>query len=209
MSKSIETVWQHGFIDDMALVAPQVNNLYALKSQNLIDRFERMFVSNQRAVMIGAVVIFTTLTFIGAPVLGVLVGLMLGGLVAVGNYQLKALRKITKTQSSFDYLMAFDKWLMSAINQYVRLYRFFYPALFALCSLRLCYSNDAQTLLADWQLLGDSGHPSAVLFAAIAIVSIVLGIVGGRIYRADVTLVYGREIKKLKALIREMEILRS
>ena len=41
MNKTIESVWKEGFIDDHALVAPQVNDLYNRRSEQTIDRFIR------------------------------------------------------------------------------------------------------------------------------------------------------------------------
>jgi hypothetical protein len=209
MNKSIESVWQNGFIDDMALIAPKVNDLYDMKSQNLIDKFEYMFVANQRAVLIGAAVICLALSFFGAPILGGIITLMLCGLVYVGQRQLKELQRIDKTDSSLKYLVAFDTWLDNAIATYSTIYRFFYPTLFLLCAIRFIHSGWGEAMLTELSLVNEQGHTSVITYAIIALFTVVLGFAGGAIYRADVGIVYGREISKLKEMITEMKSLRN
>ena len=209
MSKSIETIWQTGFIDDMAQVAPQINDLYSMKSKNLIDKFKTMFAANQKGLLIGAMVIFGALTYFGAPVLGLLVALMVSGLVLIGQKQFRAMENIKSDESSFEYLRAFDTWLDDAMAQYTKIYRFFYPALFVMCAVRMAYSESAFKLFTQMQLLTESGHPSILVFAAISVIALLLSFAGGAIYRADVNQAYGKEIEKLKELIAEMQVLRG
>lgn len=209
MRKSIEDIWQSGFIDDMALIAPKVNNLYAMKSKNLVDKFESLFAANQKAVLFAAMVIGSAVAYVGAPFVGAIIAAMLTGLVMAGHGQLKKLSKISKDQSSFEYLNEFDIWLDNAIAQYTQIYRFFYPALFAICTVRYAYSDNAIAVLTQLDMVNSNGMPSFTIYAAIGLISLILGVAGARIYRADVTMVYGREIKKLKALLSEMKALRE
>jgi hypothetical protein len=43
MEKSIETIWKQGFLNDDALVAPKLNDLYNQKSTHIIDTFNNLF----------------------------------------------------------------------------------------------------------------------------------------------------------------------
>ena len=52
MTQSIEKIWQEGFINDKALVAPKLNDLYNQKSKNIVDKFERVFKWNLIGLMI-------------------------------------------------------------------------------------------------------------------------------------------------------------
>ena len=54
MEKSIETIWKEGFLNNDALLAPQVNNLYHKKSNHIVDKFKRMFKFNLIAILIGS-----------------------------------------------------------------------------------------------------------------------------------------------------------
>jgi len=101
MNKSIETIWKEGFVDDMALIAPKINDLYNQKSKNLIDNFEHMFAVNQKGVLIAAFVIFAILAVFVVPVLGMILAIMLSGLVDVGKNQLLELKNINNDVNSF------------------------------------------------------------------------------------------------------------
>lgn len=208
MSKSIESIWQNGFIKSVEATVPKINNLYDKKSHDLIDKFSDMFKLNQRMVLIMAGVLLAVLVFIGAPVLGLLIASMLVGLVLVGRKQLAELQSIKKDSDCYCYLVSFNSWLQSAIDQYAKIYRFFYPALFVLCGLRLCYSELLTQFFDDVGLEPQFiGLPLLVL-GGIALVAVVLGLSGSALYRADVNLVYGKQIDKLEELISDMEQLR-
>ena len=209
MTRSIEALWKEGFVDDMALIAPKVNDLYNQKSQNLIDKFEKMFAVNQRGVLLGALVVFAIFIVMGAPLLGVVVGLMLIGLVVVGKRQLKALKGINKDASSFDYLKSFDNWLECSIQEYVYVYRWFYPSLFLVCAIRLCYTTIAAQFFAESMPFTTIFNVPVIVFIGIALGAVLLALAAERVYRADVKLYYGEEMRKLKALIAEMESLKA
>lgn len=209
MNKSIETIWSQGFINEQALVAPKVNDLYNQKSQNLVDKFERMFASNQKGVLIGAAVIFAVLAVFGAPILGLIIAAMLLGLVMVGKKQLTGLQSINKGVSSYEYLKSFDAWLDDAIAQYTNIYRYFYPSLFLLCAIRFLVSDFGSSIASQFPAeLVISGAPIPISLL-IVLVTVMLSILGGRVYQADVNMVYGKQIQKLKELIADMEALRK
>lgn len=209
MSKSIESIWQQDFIDDMALVAPKVNDLYNQKSQNLVDRFDYLFRANHKAVLFAAFAIAVVLAFWGAPLLGAVICAMLLGLVYVGKQQLKTLNMISKELSSYDYLCAFSRWLDNSIEQYVKVYRFFYPCLFVLCTVRALNSELGREFIGSFENAYIVLGLPLGCWAFIGVSAGLLGLLGGRLYRADVTLVYGKEINKLKSLIADMEALRK
>ena len=70
MTKSIETIWKSGFVEEDALLAPQINNLYERKSIHTIDRFKRMFKINLIAIVIGSFVPLIWAWVSGIPITG-------------------------------------------------------------------------------------------------------------------------------------------
>lgn len=207
MKKSINSIWNNGFSDGMALSAPAVLDFYQQKSNNLLDKFDQLLTANHKAVLWGASFVFIVLSLIGAPVLATLIFLMLAGVVYVGKQHVKSLQKIHKDQSCLDYLKAFDRWLTAGISMYVKVYRIFYPALFALCALRLGTADFASKELSQIGLISTDGQMTLLMYIIVAGISILLGVFAGTIYRADVNLVYGKEIQKLKELIAELNYL--
>ena len=57
MKKSIETIWQEGFLNNEALVAPKLNDLYNQKSIHIVDKFKRMYKINIIAIIAFAFII--------------------------------------------------------------------------------------------------------------------------------------------------------
>ena len=52
MEKSIETIWNKGFLDSDTLVVPKLNNLYNKKSKTITDKLKRMMKINIHEVSI-------------------------------------------------------------------------------------------------------------------------------------------------------------
>ena len=65
MEKSIEEIWKNGFLQNEALVAPKVNDLYNQKSKNIVDKLLQMGQMNIYAILIGAFIILFVFHVIG------------------------------------------------------------------------------------------------------------------------------------------------
>ena len=212
MKQSIETIWKNGFIKKDDLIAPKINHLYDKKSQNIVDKFHRMFEINRKAIIVGAIVILLALSFIGAPILGAFIFLSLFILLRIGNQGMEKLNQLNKNTSSYHYLKSFVEWKKDVVSVYVKTYRFFYPILFLALAVRFRFSEDGNSvinlILTNWP---DSyilfGIPASIL-AGTLIIAALLIYLAGPIYRMDLDLVYGNTFRKLDELIAEMEELR-
>ena len=67
MEKSIESIWKQGFLENDAMVAPKLNNLYNQKSIHIIDKFKRMFKINLNALVIFSFFCFSSFFFCENP----------------------------------------------------------------------------------------------------------------------------------------------
>ena len=213
MKQSIEKIWEEGFVDGEALIAPKINDLYNKKSQNIVDKLKRMFEINVNAIVIGAFAIWLILTFMGAPILGGVIGTMLFSLVVMGNKQLKTLDEIDKSLSSYDYIKAFDGWMKDIMAFYTKMYSFLYPMAFIAVMTQLRFTEDGSRVLSDIVshipeqfVLG--GVPWFILLAVVVIAGL-LSYFAGPIYRADFNIIYGNSMKKLDEIIEELEVLRK
>ncbi len=212
MEKSIESIWKQGFLDKNAMVAPRLNNLYNQKSIHIIDKFKRMFKINLNALVVFSFFILVISFLVKIPVMGVMMFLLLNTLVIVNKRLLKGLNQIDKNVSSYQYLKSFDAWMQKQIAVNAKMSRYIYPYIFiAMISGFGLSSSFRQTLhriFGDYQPYMISGIPVYWVSAMLAIV-ILLALLGGRIYKWDLNLVYGGILRKLEELIRDMEDLRA
>ncbi len=213
MKKSIETIWKEGFLENDALVAPKVNNLYNQKSRHLVEQFIRLGKRNLYAIMGGAFFFLVVSFFVEVPFFGTFLFLLLGSLVIIGKKQTKALGRIDKSMDSYHYLKAFDQWLKASSAEYTRIYKFIYPAIFATFTVGLLLSNLNRTSLWD-KIIQDpdtylvNGLPVVWIGVALLLL-VVVSIFSGKIYQLDVQTIYGGITKKIEEILSDMEELRE
>ena len=212
MDRSIETIWQEGFLNGDALVAPKVNNLYNQRSRNLIDRFQRKFRINLILIVVGAAIVALTGAFTGAPFVGLFLFLQFMLLVGYSWRELKALNSLDKGSSSYEYLKSFRNWLNGMADKYARFYRFFYPVFFIAFGIGMwrvmAHLGAVDKLLEKFDPGMWQGIPILWVLPLI-LVAILSGLFSKYIYREDLQSIYGREIKKLDEMISDMEELRK
>ncbi|MGB0835911.1 MAG: hypothetical protein ACPGR2_15465 [Psychrobium sp.] len=213
MTKSIEEMWKQGFVNENQLTAPKVNDLYNRKSENLVDKLQRMFAINIKAIIIGALIMLVIFSLIGAPLLGLYICLLLTPLVLMARKELAKSHRISKGQSSFEYLTNFDNWLKGSIKSYAFYYKFFYPLFFIGMATQGMASKAGgkvisvlmEKLPTDVLILG---QPYYLIIAA-ALMTAVIAYFAEALYKFDLNSVYGRQFKKLDELIEDMKTLRS
>lgn len=213
MTKSIETIWQEGFVNDKQLTAPKINDLYNRKSQNIVDKLQHMFAINIKAIIIGSLIMLIMMSLIGAPYLGLYICCLLIPLIIIAKQELKKSVNLSKGQSSYDYLMSFNDWLESSIEAYSAYYKIFYPLLFIGMATQAVVSNAGGKIIAlfvekfptNFIILGQPYY----LIITLAIITLIITKYADALYRLDLNIVYGRQFKKLAELIADMKELRK
>jgi len=218
MEKSIENIWKEGFLKSDALVAPKINNLYNQKSIHIIDKFKRMFKINLMAIVAFSFAFLVVSFIIGIPITGIIFFVTLSVLVVINKRLLNDLEKIDIGISSYQYLKAFNQWINKQVSINKRFSRFLYPIIFMSLVLGFWF-KDAEGMPLGERLVGEIlvGFPDTYLIFGIPLIGIVivavilvlLFLVGGRIYKWDLNIVYGRLFKKLEELMTDIESLRS
>ena len=212
MEKSIESIWKEGFLDNNAMVAPKLNNLYNQKSIHIIDKFKRMFKINLNALVVFSFVVLIASFFVKIPVMGVLMFILFNVIVLVNKKLFKGLNTINKNVSSYQYLKSFDNWMKEQISVNMKMSRYIYPYIFLAMVSGFWFSSPFRETInrvfGNYQPYMLYGIPVFWLFGMIIIV-VLLAIFGGRIYKWDLNLVYGRVLKKLDELMVDMEELRA
>ncbi len=212
MENSIEKIWKDGFLKGDALVAPKVNNLYNQKSQNLIDRFLRKFKLNLVIIVVVSAIVTLGGVLLGALYASIVFFALFMGLVWFSRAEMKALEEMDKGSSSYDYLKSFRNWLETITAKYKRFYRFFYPVFFIVFGIGMWRIMQHQGVVEKLLEKFDLGmwHGIPLWFALpLMVVAILFGVYSGYIYKEDLQIIYGPEIRKLDEMIADMEELRK
>ncbi len=217
MEKTIENIWEEGFLKSDALVAPKINDLYNRKSIHIIDKFKRMFKINLIAIVAFSSFALIASYFVGIPLMGAIFFVSLMVLVVINNSLLSDLESIDKGENSYQYLKAFNQWIKKQITVNKRISTFLYPIIFMSLIIGFWFKNSEGYLLGEQIVKKILAHyPDTYLLFGIPLVGIVfvvlilglLAFFGGKIYQWDLNIVYGRVFKKLDELLNDLEILR-
>mgnify|MGYP000459916148 CR=1 FL=1 len=218
MEKSIESIWKKGFMDPQALIAPKLNKLYTKKSIHIIDKFKRMFRLNLILIVIGSMVILGMSFIVGLPYMGVPMFFAMNALVLVNKKLLNSLERVNKGENSYDYLTAFDEWIKYQISINKKFSRFFYPFVFLSLVAGFWMKQSGELTLGqqivdklllsypDLQLI--YGVP-VIGVCCVASVVVLLYVLGGKIYEWDLKIVYGRILKKLDEILKDIKELKE
>ncbi|EWH08780.1 hypothetical protein DS2_15754 [Catenovulum agarivorans DS-2] len=213
MSKSIEQMWKDGFVNETQLTAPKINDLYNRKSQNIVDKLQRMFAINIKAIIGGSLVALVMFSLIGAPFLGVYICLLLVPLVLIAKRELGKSYQLSKGLSSYDYIINFNDWLQHSIAVYAGYYKYFYPLLFIGMAVQAVVSDAGGKIIGLMMDVWPTefllwGVPYYLLLIIVGLILIVARF-SDALYRLDLNIIYGRQFKKLEELIADMQELRK
>jgi hypothetical protein len=212
MEKSIETIWNKGFLDSDALVVPKLNNLYNQKSKTITDKLKRMMKINIYVIIIFAILNLGLYAALGTPYAGAFIFLLLMGVCWKSMRQAKTMKNIDTSLSSYEYLKSFDSWLKIAISNSTKVMRFFYPLVFLAALMPIVHAlktgevTNAAILNSGFHLV--YGIPTFTWIIAL-VIAVLIYVFGGKIYKLDVNLAYSRIFRKLENMIAEMEELRN
>ena len=218
MEKSIESIWDTGFLKKDALIAPKVNNLYKKKSIDIVEMFKRMYKVNIIALMGFALLMLVIAEPSEMPYMAIPMFLLFCVNTSIALQFKKKLELLDNSQNSYEYLKSFDNWTKDMISVNKRLSRFVYPYIFVIMIAGFwfgSYGGDIpgnimlnKYLLNNPETLTVIGLPlfwTLGLLFSLGVISYFGGVIGN----FDLNLVYGRILKKLDGLLLDMEDLRA
>jgi hypothetical protein len=202
MEKSIETIWKKGFLDDSALIAPKVNDLYNTKSNHIIEKFKRMFRFNLMAIVIGVFIGCGALLLVKLPITAIAFFITNAIVLLVNKRELNDLQKVDTTVNSYDYLKSFDDWMKGQLSLNARMAKFYYPFVFLGASLGIWFSVHGPRIFeglssTPWEGWLINGIP-AIMMVPVLLIAFLLWFFGDRLYR----------LEQLDELLADMEKLR-
>ena len=218
MEKSIETIWKEGFVKDDKLIAPKVNDLYNQKSIDIVSKFKRMYRINVIGIVLFSFIIVPVSYAVNIPYMGIMMFVLFNLIIIVNRKTITALHKIDNSLNSYEYLISFKNWTDRLIDINTKFSRFLYPYMF----LTMFFGFWCGAIGGD--VPGDEvvksfvaefpntplvfGFPLVFLGIMILAMSF-LALVGGRIGKWDFNLGYGRIMRRLKTMIKDMEELKQ
>ena len=213
MTKSIESIWKEGFINEAHLSAPKINDLYNRKSQNMVDKLQNMFAINIKSIIVGSLIMLILMSLLGFFYLGLYLFILLIPLVIIAKKELNKSVNLSKGQSSYDYLMNFNRWLQSSIKTYSRYYQVFYPMFVLGMAIQGIVSESGEKIITKLVVefpteLIFLGQPYYII-VALALLTLLIAKSAEALYRWDLNMIYGRQFKKLEELLTDMEELRQ
>jgi len=212
MEKSIENIWKTGFIDHNALVAPKIINLYNQKSIHVIDKIMRMGKVNLIYLVVLAAIFLLGGFIAGTPYLGLVWSLLIVAHILLALKHTNVLKNIDKSVNSYQYIKTFDEWITYFIADFMLFSRFFYPIFFLSFVIQARFTDAGRKILnyiitsnPDMSLF--LGVPTFIVII-VFVVTAVLALCGGLLYKLDLNIVYGRVLKKLNEILTDMEELK-
>ena len=218
MEKSIESIWEEGFLKNDALVAPKLNNLYNQKSIHIIDKFRRMYQINRIAIAVFALIVLPASFVAGVPYLGMLMFIAFAAIMVVSGRFMKKLKNINSGDTSYQYLNSFYNFINELISVNAKLSRFFYPYVFIAMILGFWFGDIGgdipgkelvSKLIVDYPDMQLVFGLPLIGVLGVTFIIIMLVIFGGKIGTWDLNIVYSGILKKLEELINDMEELRN
>lgn len=217
MEKSIESIWEQGFLNEEALIAPKLNNLYNKKSISLIEKYKQLFKKNMILISAASVILLIFTLLIGMPFLGVPMFIFLNIMVFIDKKLANKLNHIDNTKTCYQYLKKVKNWMNHKTSVNIVVARILYPYMFISMFLGYWYFNIDGTiigkrvvyLLSEYypDIIMVFGFPLIVLFA-VFIIAAGLFYLGKKIYLWDLRLGYGNILKRIDDLISDIEELR-
>ena len=217
MEKSIENIWNQGFLDEGALIAPKINQLYEAKSINTIDKFKSMYHKNYWFIWI-LLLAHAIGGYVSTNVyFAMYMSALFVPILVLSKKQIRKMDALDLNESSYTYLDTFNNWLQKMINDFRLVYRFFYPLYFIGLVWFLAlndtgedgdYISVAYRILQSDQVFKVAGIP-VIWVSVILTLTGIVAYFSPKLFMFDIRLVYGRLMDRLDTTLKEMEDLRA
>ena len=218
MEKSIETIWKEGFVKDDKLIAPKVNDLYNQKSIDIVSKFKRMYKINVIGIVLFSFILLPISYYSHIPYMGIAMFFLFNMIIIVNRKTRRDLDKIDNSLNSYEYLISFKNWTDELIKTNTKFSRFLYPYVFLAMFSGFWFGAIGGDIPGDVVVKGFVtefpntplivGFP-LVFIGIMLIIMLFLALVGGRIGKWDFNLGYGRIMRRLKTMIKDMEELKQ
>ncbi|WP_420572163.1 hypothetical protein [Kordia sp.] len=205
MEKSIEHIWKEGFMNNDALVAPKIQNLYNQKSQHLGDKLMRMLHTEPKVLLMMAVVFLVGNYAIGNSFWsGSIASIWCIIWYFIVKKQIQNIEEANKEVNCYDFLKSLHRLLLQSRNSVTKMLWIATPMLVLPMAI-YTYYNQYDKNFGEIFGVESLAYPNELLFAIVPLAT-VFSVV---FYRFSFKLGYGPIADKLKLLIQDMESLKE
>ena len=218
MERSIENIWKEGFLNNDSLVAPKINNIYNQKSIDIVDKFRKMYKTNIIAILIFAFALLPFSLVTNMFYMGLMMFILFMVLIYFALGFKKKLELINKNTNSYKYIKTFQNWTVEMMSFNSKVSRFLYPYVFISMFAGFWFgamgeANPGDKILAKLtaefpDMITVFGFPLIAIFVILFIIGL-LALIGPKIGEWDLKIGYGRILKRLDVLLKDMEELRN
>jgi hypothetical protein len=204
MEKSIEQIWKEGFINEKALIAPKLNDIYNQRSHNLIDKLIRKMEFEVKLLIPMSIFVGIINTFIAEHIVwGILSFIPFIPFFIMGRKQLKSVRNLDYNLNCYEYLKSVDQKFKSILRFNEKM-TVIVVAIFLFPMLLYTYFNQQDKTFGEIFGASEIGGSNLLIFL---ILPVILFISWG-IFRIASKVIY-KERVKMQVLIEDMEALQK
>ncbi|SDR71922.1 hypothetical protein SAMN04487764_0404 [Gillisia sp. Hel1_33_143] len=197
MERSIENIWKEGFESDKSLKSPLVKDLYTKKSKLIIDKIKSASKWDNLSLIPMALVLFGLFVFLGKMLLGFYLGALLILLFFLNKKMLKKVDGFNSSANTYLYLINYDTQLKAIQRFYTKLLAIGLPIL--IIPAYWLYFQGTPLISG---FMGADMSFQILIVVAIALLLSGLGVLS---YKLSTHVVYGKLIKRIEAIIHDME----
>lgn len=205
MEKSIEKIWNEAFVEEQALIAPKVNDLYNKKSKSLIHKIQRTYEIDNKGLIPMAILVAGGMAVFSEAIIGFYGAFLILCLYFFNRRLLKQFDMIDVKSDNLTYLKNYKKVMMSIIKATKKMFMYALPVA-VLSIFVLAHSISEQSFLSKF-ITRDMN------FLQIVGIGVVLGVLISifctLVYMISTKILYATLVSKLDAIIAELEELRE
>lgn len=202
MEKSIESIWNKGFLNSEELTAPKINDLYNKKSELVIEKIKKTYTMDMKLGVLFIGIIVLILCFFTLYYTALYTAFTFTLLFLYNKNLIKSLENIDITTNSYDYLVTYR----TKFKQLSKKNAIIMGTIFPLVILLGYYITYTELGIYDKvMLIFGSLNRISIFIISYVVTSLCILFV----YYLSIKIMYGASLKKIDTIITDIKELRA
>ncbi len=205
MEKSIEKIWNEAFINENAIVAPKINNLYNQKSKSIIHKIKRTYEFDNKGLLPISGIVAIGGILLNETIIGLYGTILILCLYYFNTKLLSRFEKLDVKSDNLTYLKNYRDVMHSVTKATKRMFIFVLP--FLVLSIFIL-----GFFLKEESFLSRFISPDTTFIEILGIgtsVALIIAVICLFVFKVSNQLLYGTLVSKLNDLIHEIENLKE